>query len=139
MVRIYLLFQDIAKNVVSLLNGDGGILVYGVRSNGIIYGQKISRKERDTLTNSSIDNAIKKIIPCVSVDLYSVIFTDVIGAPSQLHDADNKVVRIKVAPGRPGEMYEDLHHEVCMLYPFLVAMPSFPGTPSEVESKGRAW
>ena len=94
--------------MVSLLNGDGGIVTYGVRRNGVIYGDRINRKEQDVLTHASIDAAIKYIIPYVDGDLYSIHFTDVVerGSCEKL-----KVVRIKVASA-PYDLYEDKNHEV---------------------------
>ncbi len=97
-----------AKNVVSLLNADGGILAYGVRpNNGKVYGETITRREQDVLTNSTIDNALKRIVPSVGVDLYSVFFTKV----KDQEDKFVQVVRIKVAKGK--QVYEDLEHKVC--------------------------
>jgi hypothetical protein len=101
--------------VVSLLNGDGGILTYGVRSNGMIYGERINRREQDVLTVSSVDGAIKRIIPCVECELYSINFSDVAGVPSlDRYDYHNifKVVVIKVARGRQDLIYEDINHNV---------------------------
>lgn len=102
--------------MVSLLNAGGGILTYGVQSNGRIYGERISRCEQDKLTHSSIDGAIRRIIPIVEGDMYSIIFNDVVGAPLDGQTHNRKVVRIKVTPGRPYELYEDLNHHVCCYF-----------------------
>lgn len=102
-----------------MLNGDGGIIMYGVRTNGIVYGEKISRKEEDNLKNT-IDTAMKRIIPYVGGDKYKVKFIKVSENDhrSSLQAASHQVLKIKVEPGDPYEMYEDPNHEVIRTSPW---------------------
>ncbi len=97
---------------MSFLNSDGGILAFGVRPSGVIYGEKITRREEDHL-KCAIDEAVKRIIPYVSSNKYSVSFTPVKGR--HFDDKPNtvrQVLEIRVTPGEPYELYEDSRHEV---------------------------
>ena len=106
--------QHVGRNIVSLLNADGGILAYGVRPNGIIYGEEISRREQDMLNHTTIDETVKRIIPNVDVEMYRVTYTDV-NMPAEVGGAlprRRQVLEIRVAPGSPYQLYEDQNHEV---------------------------
>lgn len=95
--------------MVALLNAEGGILVYGVRPNGIVYGERISRHEQDVL-NNTIDNVVKRIIPSVGLDMYRVVFLPAIDRDRDADDKALQVLTIKVEPGN--SLYEDLNHKV---------------------------
>jgi hypothetical protein len=104
--------DDFAKvvnqHLCSFLNGSGGILCFGCRENGRIYGETISRKEEDTL-RLMIDARIKKMHPFVSPSTYRVTFTPV-------HSHYNKtsvryVLEIRVTPGDRYQLYETEFHE----------------------------
>ena len=104
----FYLTQVIGQNVVSLLNGDGGIIAFGLRQNGVIYGEKISRSEEDKL-QCLVDSAVKRIQPCVRVKqcrIHYIPVHDPIGNENQ----DRKVLEIKVESGKT--LYEDRNHEV---------------------------
>jgi len=97
---------------VSFLNSKGGILAFGVRSSGVIYGEQISRREEDTL-KCSIDEAVKKINPCVCYNKYSVNFTQVKGRHfDDVRPVLRQVLEIRVLQGEPDQLYEDPRHEV---------------------------
>ena len=106
--------QTISRDVGSFLNGDGGILCFGVRKTGVIYGEEINRKEEDNL-RLLIDEIFKKMSPHVPTDTYRVTFTPVRGSSfNRQHNEATKllVLEIRVAPGNPFALYEDLNHEV---------------------------
>ena len=86
-------------------------MAFGVRATGIIYGEIISRKEEDIL-RCTIDEAIKRINPCIRCDQYLVKFTPVKG--EHFMDASKlprQVLEIKVAQDFY-ELYEDQNHKV---------------------------
>lgn len=93
-----------------MLNAAGGILVYGVRQNGVIYGERITRKEQDNL-NLAIDNIVKRIIPTVGLEMYNVSFVPVDGVKDE---QDLQVLMIRVQPGEAYQLYEDPQHEVTL-------------------------
>ena len=95
-----------------MLNSNGGILAFGVLKNGVIYGQKISRWEKDTI-REVIDQSIRKICPCVNCDQYLVKFSPV-NRKNFMDDSQHKwyVLEIKVTAGDPYELYTDRNHEV---------------------------
>ena len=96
--------------MVAMLNAAGGILVYGVRQNGVIYGERITRKEQDNL-NLAIDNIVKRIIPTVGLEMYNVSFVPVDGVKDE---QDLQVLMIRVQPGEAYQLYEDPQHEVTL-------------------------
>lgn len=120
-ISIPLLQQVLARHVGSFLNGDGGILCFGVRKTGVIYGDEISRKEEDNL-KLIIDEIFKKMTPHVSTDTYRVTFTPVVGGSYRRHNRYKEatklqVLEIRVAPGDPFSLYEDQNHEVSNFLP----------------------
>ena len=95
-----------------MLNSNGGILAYGVRQTGVIYGETINRNEEDAL-KCTIDETVKRISPCVRYDQYVVKFTPVCGSHFMNHSRyKRQVLEVKVAPGDPFELYEDQRHQV---------------------------
>lgn len=113
------------RNIVSLLNADGGILAYGVRPNGVVYGEEISRREQDMLNHTTIDETVKRIIPTVGVEMYRVTYTDV-DMPKEVGVAPprrRQVLEIRVAPGRQYQLYEDQNHEVREAAVMVVVCP----------------
>ena len=97
---------------MSFLNTKGGILAFGVRASGVIYGEKISRREEDIL-KCSIDEAVKKINPCVYFNKYNVSFTPVKGHHfDDDKDVFRQVLEIRVLQGEPDQLYEDPRHQV---------------------------
>lgn len=117
-VHYYFSYQDIGRKIVSLLNSNGGIMAYGVRHNGVIYGDKITRKEQDNL-NTIIDEAVKRIFPLVGLGMYRVTFT-----PVEETEADYQVLTIGVERGDPFKLYEDQNHEVCEVWWGLQQCPA---------------
>ena len=109
---VFSMQQLVGKYVVSMLNSTGGIIAFGVRNTGIIYGEWIARREEDVL-KCTIDEAVKRINPCVRYDQYLVKLTPVNGQHFMDYSQyPRKVLEIKVAQGDPHELYEDLNHEV---------------------------
>ena len=105
-----------SKYIGSFINGDGGILCFGVRKTGVIYGDNISRKEEDCI-RLVIDETFKKMHPHVPTDSYRVTFTPVLTSSRYQRDgrkdtAKPHVLEVRVAPGDPFSLYEDLNHEV---------------------------
>lgn len=95
------------------MNASGGVLVYGVRPNGVIYGEDmINRKEKDMLFHGAIDEALKRIIPNVGLEAYKPLFHEVVcDGPEE----KRTVLEIKVdGKSRRAEVYEDIRHNVCM-------------------------
>lgn len=85
-----------------------------MRKTGVIYGDKINRKEEDNL-RLIIDEIFKKMSPHVPTDTYRVTFTPVRdNSFNRRYNEATKlqVLEIRVAPGDPFALYEDLHHEV---------------------------
>ena len=106
----------LARYVGSLINGDGGILCFGVRKTGVIYGENINRKEEDNI-RLVIDEIFKKMHPHVPTDGYRVTFTPVLGSAYRRYDGvkevtKQQVLEVRVAPGDPFSLYEDQNHEV---------------------------
>ena len=110
---------------MGLLNSDGGILAFGVRPNGTIYGEKINRSEEDMLKRT-IDYAITRITPCVQSEQYRVKFTPTIGKHFEdfSSSVERKVLEIKVSQGGPYELYEDQNHEVSVCNLFFPRQPT---------------
>ena len=101
--------------MVSLLNAHGGIIAYGVRPSGIIYGEEINRREQDMLNHTVIDEAAKRIIPAVPGAMYSVQYVPVDMPPlesGEIPPKMRKVLLIRIEPGKPYQLYEDMNHEV---------------------------
>ena len=106
--------QLIGQHVVAMLNSNGGILAFGVRQTGVIYGEVINRWEEDLLKRT-IDETVKRISPCVRYDQYVVKFTPVCGSHFMDYSQQTRyVLEIKVK-GDSYELYEDQNHEVGML------------------------
>ena len=85
-----------------------------MRKTGVIYGEEINRKEEDNL-RLLIDEIFKKMSPHVPTDTYRVTFTPVRGSSfnQRFNEATKlQVLEIRVAPGDPFALYEDLNHEV---------------------------
>ncbi|KAL5493410.1 hypothetical protein EMCRGX_G014587 [Ephydatia muelleri] len=99
----------VAKYVGSFLNGNGGILVFGVSRTGFVYGDTINRKEEDNL-RLTIDETFKKFKPMVRPDMYRITFTLVKEREGSSRD-DLQVVEIRVATGDRHELYQDEFHE----------------------------
>lgn len=116
--------QVLSRHIGSFLNGDGGILCFGVRKTGVIYGDEISRKEEDNL-KLIIDEIFKKMTPHVPTDTYRVTFTPVVGTSFRRGDGHKEatilqVLEIRVAPGDPFSLYEDQNHEVSKFLPRMI-------------------
>lgn len=98
-----------------MLNSNGGIIAFGVRPSGGIYGEKINRHEEDKI-KCLIDSAIFRIRPCVNNDQYRLTFTPVLGqhfdAQIEGRVEDLQVLEIRVASGDPNSLYEDQFGEV---------------------------
>ena len=108
--------QLLSKEIGSFINGDGGILCFGVRKTGVIYGDSISRKEED-LIRLLIDETFKKMHPHVATNGYRVTFTPVLKSSHSRCDGGKDtrklhVLEVRIAPGDPFSLYEDLNHEV---------------------------
>ncbi|XP_019849549.1 PREDICTED: uncharacterized protein LOC109580615 isoform X2 [Amphimedon queenslandica] len=104
-------FAKITSRIVcSFLNGSGGILCFGCRSNGRIYGEKINRKEEDNI-RLLIDDTMKRFHPFISPSHYRINFITV-KSRYNTSSAPNCVLEIKVEKGDPHELYETEYHEV---------------------------
>ena len=105
-------------HMVAMLNTTGGVMFYGVRPSGTIYGERINRKEQDNLKNI-IDDTVKRIIPSVRLDMYRLSFIPVDGGP-----CDRVVLKISVKLGDPVKLYEDAHHNVriVIMYQYFAAV-----------------
>lgn len=140
-IRIHV-YQDIGRKMVAMLNAAGGVMVYGVRYNGVIYGDKINRKEQDNL-NNIIDDIVKRIIPTVGLDMYRVAFI-----PVEETHPNNQVLRISVKPGDPYKLYEDQSHKVsqstynypclCLFFKPLILLAT-PLQPKEKSKFPNVW
>ena len=111
--------QVLSRYIGSFLNGEGGILCFGVRKTGVIYGETITRREEDNL-RLVIDEIFKKMHPHVPTDKYRVTFTPVLGSSFRRWDGVKEatmklVLQIRVAAGDPFSLYEDFNHEVSLV------------------------
>lgn len=93
---------------MSLLNTSGGILCFGAKPSGHVYGQEMSRKEEDVY-RCTIDEVVKRIHPMVKPSMYRVSFTPV--ASRSRYNMTSKdrslyVLEIRVQRGDPYQLYE---------------------------------
>lgn len=112
--------QLLSRYIGSFINGDGGILCFGVRKTGVIYGESITRREEDNI-KQLLDDIFKRMHPHVQTDGYRVTFTPVLGSSYYRGDRIKEttklyVLEIRVAPGDPFSLYEDYNHDVHNLH-----------------------
>ena len=92
-----------SRELVSLLNTNGGILCFGARPTGNVCGVKINRKEEDVL-KCSIDEVVKRIHPMVKPSMYRMTFTPVVDHRGR--DTESFVLEIRVGKGDQFQLYE---------------------------------
>ncbi len=106
--------KHVAAQTVALLNGRGGIICYGARPRGMVYGLSIDRKLEDICKNE-IDYGMRCIQPTLEPEKYSVKFFPVVG-----YGEDKcrplQVVEIKVSSGDPYMLYDDKFGNVSQLF-----------------------
>ncbi|CAI8029105.1 Schlafen-like protein 1 [Geodia barretti] len=118
----------VAKEIGSFLNGKGGILCFGCRTNGTVYGESLPRWEEDKM-KLVIDDVFKRFRPMVEPQRYRVTCTHV-SRRYWTPDTSRTVVEIRVQAGDDHEMYEDIYHKT---YLRKGDAPYGPLTPHEIK------
>ena len=103
-----------------LLNSHGGVIYFGVTTDGIITGVRISRKEEDDF-RLAIDQTIGQFLPLVSADLYRLSFITL-----KAHHHHYKIIELKVSVGKVGDIYEDGEAKVFIIDNTLLIGPLWP-------------
>ena len=86
----------------AFLNGEGGMLCFGIEDTGVVTGVKLGRKERDDVQRR-LGQIVKEFYPAVDPSLWQIEFAPILGT-DDVPTIDLFVIELRISKGR-----EDLY------------------------------
>ncbi|XP_065897914.1 uncharacterized protein [Dysidea avara] len=122
--------RKVKREVGSFLNGSGGILAFGVRSNGTILGNRLTRKDEDNF-KLAIDKIMIGFHPIVKPTMYKLTVDSVLQTTASW-TGELYLILLKVNKGEKYSLYEDGDHDV---YVRSTTGPKGPLTAREIKER----